>query len=150
MRSVRNLKQEEEEGREREWCGGREDGCSALWGAWNPGIPVSSVLCHPLCLCVRLLRAAVWGWRSPGFRTTVPRRLQCVVSVPPGFTAIGHHNHKILWEVFCSSVLHADFHRVTHQEGLFFFFSLKCPTDGGSCSLYTGDWMHPSHNFNCA
>ena len=36
------------------------------------------------------------------------------------------------------------------RKGFFFFFSLKCPTDGGSCSLYTGDWMHPSHNFNCA
>ena len=36
------------------------------------------------------------------------------------------------------------------RKGFFFFFSLKCPTDGGSCSLYSGDWMHPSYNFNCA
>lgn len=37
-----------------------------------------------------------------------------------------------------------------YSPGRAFFFTLKCPTDGGSCSLYSGDWMHPSHNFNFA
>ena len=56
---MRKMKQEEEEGREEEGWGGSEDGCLAPWEAWNPGVLVPGVLCHPLCLCVRLLRAAV-------------------------------------------------------------------------------------------
>ena len=116
----------------------------------NPGVQCtapSTLLTVP----VRLFRAAVWCCRSPGFRTTVPRRLRGTVPEPVSTCRaccpIRHSHHQILWEVFYWGFLHADSNRVTNQEGL--FFSLNCPTDGGGCSLYSGDWLHPSHNFNC-
>lgn len=116
----------------------------------NPGVQctVPSTL---LTVRITLFRAAVWCWRSLGFRATVPRRLQCTVSEPVNTSRaccpIKHSHRQILWEVFYCSFLHADSNRVTNQEGL--LFSLNCPTDGGGCSLYSGDWLHPSHNFNC-
>lgn len=177
LRVVRKVKQEEggerEGEREGEGEGEREGererevgwrrwteidkGHSVLWGAegelcleprnLEAQCTLPSIL---LTVCIRLLRAALWCWQPLAFRTVVPRRLQCTVSEPFNTSGLAvlpdilTTTGRYFIAIFPLQILTV----LLTMEGLFVFFSLNCAADGGGCSLYSGDGMHPSYSFN--
>ena len=124
------MKQEEEEGREGEWQGGREDGCSALWGAWNPGIPVSSVLCHHSAFalgCSELLCEAD-GHRGSGPRfqedcSVWRKHCQYLQGSPLSDILTTRSPGRCFVLVFSMQI----FTVLLTRKGFFFFFQFKMP-----------------------